>query len=123
MQTFNEWSPKECSKTILRDGLEEHTVEQYIDSINKEGRTFPLYYFVKDLTFENPDKRTVLFAAGGPGQMILASPGENFVDMMGYRVIYFHLRGTGFSQLPPDATFDRYIRTDYVVEDVEKIRR
>ena len=60
------------------------------------------------------------FVAGGPGQMILASPGENFVDMMGYRVIYFHLRGTGFSQLPPDPAFDRYIRTDYVVEDVEE---
>jgi pimeloyl-ACP methyl ester carboxylesterase len=124
MSQYTEWSPEECSKKVRRDALlEEHIVEQHIDSINKKGQTFSLYYFVKDLTFENPVKPTVLFAAGGPGQMILASSGENFVDMLGYRVVYFHLRGTGFSQLPADTSFDKYLRTDYVVEDLEAIRR
>lgn len=119
-----EWSPEECSKKVRRDALlEEHIVEQHIDSINKEGQTFSLYYFVKDQTFENRVKPTVLFAAGGPGQMILASSGDNFVDMSGYRVVYFHLRGTGFSQLPADTSFDKYLRTNYVVEDIEAIRR
>jgi pimeloyl-ACP methyl ester carboxylesterase len=124
MSEDNTWSPKECSKIVRRDALlEEHIVEQYIDSINKKGATFSLYYFVKDLTFDNPKKPTVLFAAGGPGQMVLASSGDNFVDMRGYRVVYFHLRGTGFSQLPADMSFDKYLRTDYVVEDIEAIRR
>ena len=124
MSEDNTWSPKECSKIVRRDALlEEHIVEQHIDSINKKGETFALYYFVKDMTFDNPKKPTVLFAAGGPGQMILASSGENFVDMLGYRVVYFHLRGTGFSQLPADTSFDKYLRTDHVVEDIEAIRR
>ena len=124
MSEDNTWSPEECSKIVQRDALlEEHIVEQHIDSINKKGPTFSLYYFVKDMTFDNPKKPTVLFAAGGPGQMILASSGENFVNMRGYRVVYFHLRGTGFSQLPADTSFDKYLRTDYVVEDIEAIRR
>jgi pimeloyl-ACP methyl ester carboxylesterase len=124
MQPYDEWSPEECSKKVRRDALlEENIVEQYIDSINENGQTFSLYYFVKDLTFENSEKPTVLFAAGGPGQMILASSGENFVDLLGYRVVYFHLRGAGFSQLPKDMSFDRYLRTDYVVKDIEAIRR
>src|SRR5262245_59894659 len=123
MSEDNTWSPQECSKIVQRGPrLEEHIVEQYIDSINKKGETFAIYYFVKDKTSEDQKTRTVLFAAGGPGQMVLAS-GENFVDMQGYRVVYFHLRGTGFSQLPADTSFDKYLRTDYVVEDIEAIRQ
>lgn len=124
MSEDSRWSPEECSKRVQRDALlEERIIEQHIDSIKKEGQTFSLYYFVKDQTFKNQIKPTVLFAAGGPGQMVLASSGNNFVDMAGYRVVYFHLRGTGFSQLPADVSFDNYLRTDYVVEDIEAIRR
>jgi pimeloyl-ACP methyl ester carboxylesterase len=124
MPQYGEWTPEECSKVVRRDALlEEHIVEQYIDSIDEKRETFFLYYFVKDLTFENREKPTALFAAGGPGQMVLASSGENFVDLLGYRVVYFHLRGTGFSQLPKDTSCDQYLRTDYVVKDVEAIRR
>lgn len=124
MPQYSEWSSEECSKVVRRDALlEEHIVEQYIDSVRKEGQAFSLYYFVKDLTFDNSEKPTILFAAGGPGQMVLASSGENFVDLLGYRVVYFHLRGTGFSQLPRDTSCDQYLRTDYVIEDIEAIRR
>jgi pimeloyl-ACP methyl ester carboxylesterase len=84
-----------------------------------------LYYFVKDLTYdkyEKPEnKRTILFIAGGPGQMILPDT-ENFVDMYGYRVVYFHVRGSGFSQIPEDPENDEFLTTSYIVKDIEKIR-
>lgn len=120
------WTPEERSAKMLfhfDDGsfYEQKIFEQLLDPGNPKGPKFYLYYFVKDQTYGNEDKPTVLFAAGGPGQMILPDT-ENFADMYGYRTVYFHLRGTGFSQLPDNAEADRHIRTAYVVEDIEKIR-
>src|SRR5262249_16678556 len=120
------WTPEERSARMLfrfDDGsfYEQRVVEQSLDPRKADSPTFYLYYFVKDQTYDNKEKPTILFAAGGPGQMILPDT-ENFVDMYGYRTVYFHLRGTGFSQLPSDPQADRSIRTSYVVEDIEKIR-
>jgi len=120
------WTREERS-AIMRfsfdDGsfYEQRVVEQLLDPGNDASAKFYLYYFVKDQTYENKDKPTILFAAGGPGQMIMPDT-ENFADMYGYRTVYFHLRGTGLSQLPDNADADRYLRTAYVVEDIEKIR-
>jgi pimeloyl-ACP methyl ester carboxylesterase len=120
------WTAEERSAKMLfhfDDGsfYEQNIIEQSLDPGNANSTKFCLYYFVKDQTYDNEKKPTVLFAAGGPGQMILPDT-ENFADMYGYRTVYFHLRGTGFSQLPDNAEADRYIRTAYVVEDIEKIR-
>ena len=40
----------------------------------------------------------------------------------GYRIVYFHLRGSGFSQLPKSNDYDEYIRTEYAADDIEEIR-
>jgi len=119
------WTAEERSARMLfhfDDGsfYEQRVLEQPIDS-DSYSQKFNLYYFVKDQTYGNEDKPTVLFAAGGPGQMILPDT-ENFADMYGYRTVYFHLRGTGFSQLPDNPEADKYIRTRNVIEDIEKIR-
>src|SRR5262245_38251017 len=121
------WTPEERSARMLfrfDDGsfYEQRVVEQSLDPRKADSPKFYLYYFVKDQTYDNKEKPTILFAAGGPGQMILPDT-ENFVDMYGYRTVYFHLRGTGFSQLPDNAEADRYMRTSYIVEDIEKIRK
>jgi pimeloyl-ACP methyl ester carboxylesterase len=111
--------------------VEERLVEQYVDSEKKDGPTFYLYYFSKDFTFllgdrgnnkPNIEDRTVLFMSGGPGE--INRPGSsNFGDLAGYRIVYFHLRGAGFSQLPRSNYFDRFLRTRYAVGDIEKIRQ
>jgi pimeloyl-ACP methyl ester carboxylesterase len=123
------WLPEETSSAIqgnLGDAgiLKQSTVTQFLDPLDpKKEQMFRLYYFVKDQTFKDPRKPTILFAAGGPGQMIIAdSKAFNFVDMYGYRVVYFHLRGTGFSQIPESPDYDRFVRTSYVVNDIERIR-
>lgn len=111
--------------------VEERLVEQYVDSEKDDGPTFYLYYFAKDFTFllENRgsskpdiDDRTVLFMSGGPGEVNRPGNG-NFGDLAGYRIVYFHLRGAGFSQVPRSNYFDRFLRTRYAVEDIEKIRQ
>ena len=96
----NIWTAEERSARMLfrfDDGsfYEQRLVQQYLDPYSQKAPEFSLYYFIKDQTFDNKVKPTILFAAGGPGQMILPDT-TNFVDMFGYRVVYFHLRGTGF---------------------------
>ena len=39
-----------------------------------------------------------------------------------YRIVHFHLRGSGFSQIPPENEFDKYLRTSLAVHDIERIR-
>jgi pimeloyl-ACP methyl ester carboxylesterase len=110
--------------------VEEHLLEQLVDPDKHDSPTFYLYYFAKDLSYLRPneidgrpvDKRTILFVSGGPGQV--NRPGSsNFGDVPGYRVVYFHLRGAGFSQLPASNYYDRFLRTRYAVEDIEAIRK
>jgi pimeloyl-ACP methyl ester carboxylesterase len=120
----NKWKKDECSKSVFGGAtLTEYIIEQPFDSINKKGPTFSLYYFVKANDYKDIDKRTIVYAAGGPGQMVLATEIPNFVDMYGYRVVYFHIRGSGFSQLPSDIEYDEFLRTKYVVADIDAIRR
>ncbi len=40
----------------------------------------------------------------------------------GHNVAYLHVRGSGLSQIPQPNKFDRLLRADYVVEDIEKLR-
>jgi pimeloyl-ACP methyl ester carboxylesterase len=110
--------------------VEEHLLEQCVDPDKHDSPTFYLYYFAKDLSYLRStgigkapvDGRTILFVSGGPGQV--NRPGNsNFGDIPGHRVVYFHLRGAGFSQLPASNYYDRFLRTRYAVEDIEAIRK
>src|SRR6266576_322909 len=95
---------------------------------NPQAGDFDLYYFRPDFAsnptaFEKLDK-TILFCLGGPGRVL--KPHDNIwfreLSLYGYKIVYFHLRGSGFSQLPESDDGDEYIRTDYAADDIEKIR-
>ena len=94
---------------------------------NKESDGyFDLYYFIHKPPGVSGAIKTVLFCAGGPGEIV--KPGdENFVKFLidqntAYQVVHFHLRGSGFSQIPPANQFDKFLRTSHAVEDIETIR-
>jgi len=93
---------------------------------NPEDGSFDLHYFVQTPK-EGMGLKTVLFCFGGPGE--LARPSANdptFADPLqqsGYNIVYFDLRGSGFSQIPASNQFDKYLRTANAVEDIEKIRQ
>jgi pimeloyl-ACP methyl ester carboxylesterase len=100
-------------------GSTEHLIWAPYDVISgSPDHQFPLYFFTKD-SFDTA-KPTVLFCAGGPGQL----PRDDFVDALSeyFNVVYFHLRGSGLSQFPPSNFYDQYLRTRLAVEDIEQIR-
>ena len=96
-------------------------------ALNAEDGYFDLYYYIVQPSItESTGPKTVLFVTGGPGQILRYGVDASYVDFLfqrGYQVVFFHLRGSGFSQLPPSNDFDRFIRTRYAVEDIEVIRQ
>jgi pimeloyl-ACP methyl ester carboxylesterase len=113
-----------------RAGLEdtdEH-MQRIISVPKKSGDSkagnFDLYYFVPKSN-EPPNGRTLLFCSGGPGRTL--KPGDDLwfktLSKRGYNVVFFHLRGCGFSQLPADTESDKYLRSEYAINDIEEIRK
>ena len=89
-----------------------------------EGGLFDLYYFVR-MPATGKAAKTVLFCAGGPGEFIpttVEGPLTDFLTTHGYNVVYYHPRGAGFSQISARNTADRFLKTSYVVDDIEAIR-
>ncbi len=90
-----------------------------------DGR-FDLYYFVHKASIGN-SRKTVLFVVGGPGDFVMPSTTNstfvNFLALNEYNVVFFHLRGAGFSQIPPQSQYDKFLTTSYAVEDIEEIRQ
>jgi pimeloyl-ACP methyl ester carboxylesterase len=85
-----------------------------------EDQQFLLYYFTTQ-PFD-ASKPTVLFIAGGPG--IVTTDDDPLVQSLTgeYNVVYFHPRGSGFSQFPESNWYDRYLRIKFAVKDIERIR-
>src|SRR4030095_7491454 len=130
------WDASERLAALERDGkiegtaIEVHTVEKLISTTLDPHKSldpkFGLYYFVRMPAY-GPAQKNILFCAGGPGQ-IVSGPlsGYTFADFLtenGYNVIYFHQRGAGFSQIPASNRYDQYLKTSYVIEDIEAIRQ
>ena len=102
----------------------ERTIRLPMNPAAQSPRYFDLYYFVR---MPSPSAaRTVLFLSGGPGEFI---PGPinfpsiaDFLIDQGYNVAFYHARGAGFSQFPPSNKYDKFLKTSYVIEDIEAIR-
>lgn len=89
--------------------------------------TFDLYYFVPNFKDDRDDKRdrAILFCLGGPGRVL--KPHDHLwfkeLSLIGYKIVYFHLRGSGFSQFSEFNSADQFIRTEYAADDMEHIRQ
>jgi pimeloyl-ACP methyl ester carboxylesterase len=104
----------------------ERVIQRPLDTDDLSSEKFDLYYFVRRPSEERGTK-TVLFIAGGPG---IFNPGPfeqmTMADFLlhndEYNVVHFHARGAGFSQIPPQNRYDRFLKTSHVVKDIEAIR-
>jgi hypothetical protein len=108
-----------------------------VSSDNPSGKKLPckfsLYYSFIKPSDSNQNPKNILFVPGGPGTIVDLKDvdparGERPNDLeilenIGYKVAYLHVRGSGFSKIRQPNKFDRFLRADYVVEDIERIRR
>jgi pimeloyl-ACP methyl ester carboxylesterase len=128
------WEPDERSGIGKADSRQhplsissvERLIPVRIDHQRPSAGNFDLYYFVR-MPAKGKATKTVLFCAGGPGQIVYGPmSGSTFADFLtdnGYNVVYFHQRGAGFSQIPASNQYDKFLRTSYAIEDMEAIRR
>jgi len=88
---------------------------------------FDLYFFTgKGFSLARPNRKNILFIAGGPGQLVDHVSQNN--RMLGYlevkhNIVYFDLRGGGRSVIDGDNKYDQFLRADYVADDMERIRK
>ena len=120
------WQANERSGlTPIQDSLEYLITVPLYPGAREDERQFDLYYFVHTSAGQ-PTFKSVLFCAGGPGQIVRTfDRSKTYVDYLaknGYNVVFFHLRGTGFSQIPPSTKNDRFLKCQYAIHDMEAIR-
>jgi pimeloyl-ACP methyl ester carboxylesterase len=126
MNKVQVWPANERAGLRTFNQYTERLITVPLNPENEEDGYFDLYYYIHRATGISPGLKTVLFCSGGPGEIV--RPGDdNFLDFLvdkntAYQVVHFHLRGSGFSQIPASNKFDRFLRTSYAVEDIERIR-
>jgi alpha-beta hydrolase superfamily lysophospholipase len=117
------WQPNQRSGLIPDVDTIDKTISVPLNLDSPDDGFFDLYYFVQT-PLGGLGTKTVLFCAGGPGEIArdVTQTYAGFLIYHDYNVVTFHLRGVGFSQLPPSNEFDKFLKTSYAVGDVEKIR-
>jgi pimeloyl-ACP methyl ester carboxylesterase len=85
---------------------------------------FDLHYFKGDNYKEgDSDRKNILFIPGGPGEIVDRSlPDLGFLQKRN-NVVYFDVRGTGLSEIPLSNAYDQFLRAEYIVSDIETLRK
>jgi pimeloyl-ACP methyl ester carboxylesterase len=108
--------------TLWLDNLDaNHSKTDPPTSCVDDNLCFKLFYFTDEGFSLSSTRKNILFIAGGPGQIVLNSRHLGFLET-DHNVVYFDLRGTGLSVIPNSNRFDKFLKVDYVVEDLERLR-
>lgn len=121
---------------LMRDIEELDIVDVSSDDPSGKPLTckFSLHYsFIKPSKPNSQTPKNILYIPGGPGTIVDLEDVDfdrdgnvNALEVLenaGHNVAYLHVRGSGSSPIPQSNKFDRFLRADYVVEDIERLRR
>ena len=122
------WTDEEMGSNASAEGAKKLSIQD-VSSDNPSGvplsSDFPLFY-----SFPEPkrkDGKNILFIPGGPGTIPVLDQSVinklEILEKIGCDVAYFHVRGSGLSRIDPSNKYDRFLRADYVVKDIEKLAR
>ena len=87
---------------------------------------FKLAYFLGDgFDLSKKQRRNILYIPGGPGAIVDSENRSAILRLLEkkHNVVYFHPRGMAQSSIDGSREYDRFLRADYVVEDIEKLRQ
>jgi pimeloyl-ACP methyl ester carboxylesterase len=88
--------------------------------------TFQLAYFFGDgFDLDKKQRKNILYIPGGPGAIVDSESRSATLRLLEkkHNVVYFHPRGMAQSFIDGGKDYDRFLRADYVVEDIEKLRQ
>ena len=127
-ENLHRWHADERSGFKRAEDILEKLLTVPLDPCNPHAGEFDLYYFVQ-MARGKESRKSILFCAGGPGEFVRTTGAERnnsyvySLHQCGYNIVYFHLRGTGLSQLPPGNEYDKYLRSKFAIKDMEAVRR
>ena len=87
---------------------------------------FKLAYFLGNgFDVDKKQRRNILYIPGGPGAIVDSESRPATLRLLEkkHNVVYFHPRGMGQSVLDGRKEYDQFLRADYVVDDIEKLRQ
>ena len=87
---------------------------------------FELAYFLSDgFDLSKKQRLNILFIPGGPGAIVDTRSRTAALQILEEKqnVVYFHPRGMGASAIDGSKVYDQFLRADYVVEDIERLRQ
>jgi pimeloyl-ACP methyl ester carboxylesterase len=87
-----------------------------------EAECFTLYYFTGEhFDTNSKNRRNILYIPGGPGEISTKENRMRFLEVDN-NVVYLHPRGVGLSQIPKSNSYDKFLRAEYIVEDIDQLR-
>jgi pimeloyl-ACP methyl ester carboxylesterase len=87
---------------------------------------FKLAYFLGDgFDLSKKQRRNILHIPGGPGAIVDSENRSATLRLLEkkHNVVYFHPRGMAQSAIDGSKEYDRFLRADYIVDDIEKLRQ
>ena len=123
----SKWTDEEMGSNASAEGAKKLPIKD-VSSDNPSGvplsNDFPLFYSFREP--KRTDGKNILFIPGGRGTIPILDQGAinrlEILEKIGCNVAYFHVRGSGLSRIDPSNKYDRFLRADYVVKDIEELR-
>src|SRR5215467_1079685 len=122
---MSEWTNEEMGSDASAEGAKKLLITDLSsDDPNGEplSNNFHLFYSFPERNGRRKGMN-ILFIPGGPGTIptLDQSDPRNRLEILEgeHNVAYFHVRGSGLSRVDPSNRYDRFLRADYVVEDIE----
>ncbi|MGE5220525.1 MAG: alpha/beta fold hydrolase [Chloroflexota bacterium] len=87
---------------------------------------FHLAYFLADgFDLTKKQRLNILFIPGGPGAIVDTGGRTAALRLLEkkHNLVYFHPRGMAGSAIDGSKEYDQFLRADYVVEDIERLRQ
>ena len=132
--TTYEWKPKDMNSRV--GSVVEADLNPHFPFCGFVGQCkFDLYYFYgpgftdEDLRRKNSKpndqdpRKNILYIPGGPGDIVNREAQSLYALRHQDNVVYFDIRGTGFSSIPESNAYDQFLRARYVMEDIEVLRK
>ena len=104
--------------------------EKYPANFGCDDKSWPcdfhLAYFLGDgFDLDKKQRRNILYIPGGPGAIVDSESRSATLRLLEkkHNIVYFHPRGMAQSAIDGRKEYDQFLRAEYVVEDIEKLRQ